>query len=1168
MEDIEDEKSEEFSNCEYKFYRLMSGNLDDKWLFKHNQVLSIRMSGNHEAYTVYVRNKELFGSGEWVELHTFALNDASLDSDVVAAQSIYDSYLFANNMNTQDDGHAKCIGLKHILQRGDVVQITNLQNKPHWNNQLATVIGGFVKNKQRWPIQMKTADQSKALLQSKNLILYENIDNNDGYMKLKEMILNAKFLWICDETRQQLAVNELGGREEIRVFEFEDIETIQFPLTPIPSLNYALYVQLEPDLNSDFVLIKTFEKDTIWKPMSSQYKPSYSTGVYGAYALKPAAHRYRASLSTGVYGVYMLQLVKPLSVICSICFMDNLLSTDDKMVFTLHAHNVDCIHHNVILNATYLMVFQDEIDHKATMTENDGIIYHFDDINHVRFLIPFNTESQYAHLYVKSKGNFDFVFVKRLQIEKRNDITNEIDYLLIALKRFDVKITNPKQFGCDVERLIPQMIQNRTPDLFTFCDKYDSTKRILDRLYEEFDAQMLLSHRTILSTKFQCVHTSKAFGYCVYKTHKADGDDAHADEKTNIFESSKYEIVCIRNHDMQSEIKQTKILDFGDELIITNRDEYDLYVISVQNEDVFNSSQYIEIQRLNKPDFSECSNAFRHHLQLMDKTIELKAPQGDYGRYDVTEGSTCDTFIINSKSKFCSIRINAALHSGKYYYEVHILKADEDCPKFYIGWADQGFIPNDAESRGVGNDCSEGNSWACNGMETWHNGKQNEAFNVNTCVCGERLTKAKKYYATCDTCKQGLNGYSAQWIWNCQHSKCNRNYYLCLKCATPHEGYWELDDTIGCAIDIDRGEISYYLNGHFIGIAFKNITFKTKQIFPVVSMLNHHKIEMKFVDRIDKGYQKVPEPELYCINPVEKGHYDEILQSKYVLRSPMNDDIGVYQFKNMNDLHFILPFKPTVSIYVQSPHHDERVLLKAFGRPHLRNYKTLQHPSLQYLLDFLAGVSIHLIELKDIDALDFFEWDHKWLPVLLTQKYRAILKQPSPLGVDIRHRLVYELHIDSVDIAFKVLDAQLVVEQYQIFEHFTLHMEANEDAAVSNCDYKLMKRSNDNQETQLHRFKHKRVFLIRMSGNHETYVVYVRNETVFGSPEWFELQTFALNCPPSDTDMVAAQSIHDPYLFVNNLEIRDVHHIRCIGLKPILNDSNNDEYMKIKETIS
>eukprot|EP01083_Nonionella_stella_P190028 703996_1 len=672
MKENADEKEchEAFSTCDYALMKRLKDD-EERQLhrFKHNEVLSIRGSGNHETYVVYVRNEALFGSDKGFELQTFALNCSPSNPDLVVTQSIYDSYLFANNLEIRDVHHVRCIGLKRIL----------------------------------------------------------NESNNDEYMKIKAMILRCKFVLMCDETKPQLTVNELRGRNDIDICQFEEIETVQFALTPLPAFIYALYVQLEPDLNSDFVLIKTFEKDMIWKPMPPQYKPSHSTGVYGAHALTPP-HRYRPSLSTGVYGVHMLQLIKPLSVICSMYFMDYLVPTDDNMFFTLHAHNVDCIHHNAILNATYLMVFQDEIDHKATMMESDGIIYQFDDINHMRFVIPFGTVSQYAHLYVKSKTSFDFVFVKRLQIEKRDDITNEIDYLLIALKRFDVKITNPKQFGCDVERLIPQMIQNPTADLFTFCDKYDSTKRILDRLYEEFDAQMLLSHRTILSTKFQCVHASKAFGYCVYKTHKADGDDAHTDEKTNIFESSKYEIVCIRNHDMQSETKQTKILDFGDELIITNRDEYDLYVISVQNEDVFNSSQYIEIQRLNKPDFSECSNAFRHHLQLMDKTIELKAPQGDYGRYDVTEGSTSDTFIINSKSKFCSIRINAALHSGKYYYEVHILKADEDCPKFYIGWADQGFIPNDAESRGVGNDCSEGNSWACNGMETWHNGKQNEAF--------------------------------------------------------------------------------------------------------------------------------------------------------------------------------------------------------------------------------------------------------------------------------------------------------------------------------------------------------------------------------------------------------------------------------------------------------
>eukprot|EP01083_Nonionella_stella_P062696 163036_1 len=80
------------------------------------------------------------------------------------------------------------------------------------------------------------------------------------------------------------------------------------------------------------------------------------------------------------------------------------------------------------------------------MTESDGVIYQFDDINHVRFIIPFGTTSQYAHVFVKPKANFDFVFIKRLHVQRREDITNKIDYLLTVLKCYDLPITNPKQF--------------------------------------------------------------------------------------------------------------------------------------------------------------------------------------------------------------------------------------------------------------------------------------------------------------------------------------------------------------------------------------------------------------------------------------------------------------------------------------------------------------------------------------------------------------------------------------------------------------------------------------------------------------------------------------------------------------------------------------------------
>eukprot|EP01083_Nonionella_stella_P190026 703992_1 len=548
-----------------------------------------------------------------------------------------------------------------------------------------------------------------------------------------------------------------------------------------------------------------------------------------------------------------------------------------------------------ILNSKYTIVC-DAKHSRIKQSKDNHNVFQFDALNEMRFLIPFpmGKATKTVSLFAQNRRDSDFILFKTFESgfddSSQMDESAQISYLYKALlgstgwkgQIKDVDMFSHRM-GFDVTPLIAKLIQNPSCDLFKFCDGFDSTKRILDRLYEEFDAKSLLPHRKLVSSKFQCVHTSKTFAYCVFKI-QIQNEDGDADEKSNDieFKSSNYKVECIRNHGMQTEKKFTNILDFSEEIIITCRDDYDVYVISVQNKDVFNSDEYVELQRFNKPLFSESSNAFRHHLQVMyvpnsdtldlDAAIKLIEPQGDYGEYDVTDGLSKDAFIIVSKSQFCSIRGNSALRSGKHYYEVRILETNEDSPGFYIGWADQGFIPNDADCHGVGIDCSEGNSWACNGMETWHNGKQNEAFNVNTCVCGAQLV-LRQDYADCHGAA-GLMYIDREQdeVWECPKGQCEDHkdgYDVCLEKGAPHDGYWETGDVIRCCIDIDKGEISYYLNGYFLGIAFANISFKTHQLFPAVSMFNNQKIEMRLTDWTSKGDTKLP-PEIYCTTHVAR----------------------------------------------------------------------------------------------------------------------------------------------------------------------------------------------------------------------------------------------------------------------------------------------------------
>lgn len=74
------------------------------------------------------------------------------------------------------------------FSKGDIVKIVGLKSKPHWNDLLATIIGEFIIDKKRWPIQINTEDKPKALLKTNNLIL----DETTMYEEFEEEIVEFK----------------------------------------------------------------------------------------------------------------------------------------------------------------------------------------------------------------------------------------------------------------------------------------------------------------------------------------------------------------------------------------------------------------------------------------------------------------------------------------------------------------------------------------------------------------------------------------------------------------------------------------------------------------------------------------------------------------------------------------------------------------------------------------------------------------------------------------------------------------------------------------------------------------------------------------------------------------------------------------------------------------
>lgn len=114
------------------------------------------------------------------------------------------------------------------------------------------------------------------------------------------------------------------------------------------------------------------------------------------------------------------------------------------------------------------------------------------------------------------------------------------------------------------------------------------------------------------------------------------------------------------------------------------------------------------------------------------------------------------------------------LRTGKWYYEVHLVSASEGVAQ--IGWADCSFAGNDEEANGVGDD-----------QHSW-------AFDGNRC--------------------QKWNGGSSNW-----------------------GKRWRTGQTLGCAVDIDKGEISFSINGVWrkpMGVAFQKLKFHGG-VFPAVT---------------------------------------------------------------------------------------------------------------------------------------------------------------------------------------------------------------------------------------------------------------------------------------------------------------------------------------------
>ena len=147
------------------------------------------------------------------------------------------------------------------------------------------------------------------------------------------------------------------------------------------------------------------------------------------------------------------------------------------------------------------------------------------------------------------------------------------------------------------------------------------------------------------------------------------------------------------------------------------------------------------------------------------------------------------------------------------------------------------------------------------------------------------------------------------------------------KGAVDYGEEWNVGDVIGCCIDLDVGEVSYYRNGVSLGVAFTNVKTGTGfAYFPAVSLSFEEHIRINFGDRPFnykiEGFEPIqvyPSEELYCVdqyltsvNNILKIHLNSAKQNNLfytqVSMAHIFDKIG-HLVKNPYVIHsLIVPF--------------------------------------------------------------------------------------------------------------------------------------------------------------------------------------------------------------------------------------------------------------------
>ena len=336
-------------------------------------------------------------------------------------------------------------------------------------------------------------------------------------------------------------------------------------------------------------------------------------------------------------------------------------------------------HHKEITEAAYAVVCNEKEKVKQEIYKDFGI-YRFDKIQDVAFIIPqFIKPLNCVSIYVKPTGNEKWVLIKSFEISKiRKTVAdtpqNRIDYVLKALEKWNRDIRDPKNFwrkiGFEWDK---SWDLTKNFDRKRLFKKTATGKEVVRRMVEELGLPDLECTHRLFTSKF-VLKVYNEFNYISMKIKVNDYDPSGINDNT-ITDIKCFHKAIYKFEDETKENQHNKDYKYNDEIIIRNISKIEKlsYKIKVNKPQLLGFEPVL-LQHINEEiHYDELDDSFRKNLKKQnDGSVKLINVQGNFGKVHVSQ--TTKGFRIESKSTKPTIMGNCELTTGKYYFEIEIVR--------------------------------------------------------------------------------------------------------------------------------------------------------------------------------------------------------------------------------------------------------------------------------------------------------------------------------------------------------------------------------------------------------------------------------------------------------------------------------------------------------------